>query len=134
MIRLSTAMVVLLVACSHPEVQQGNYQRGTFMVLDRSGKVMKTDDVVDKAIPPSIRILPGLVYEIDARGLRVRGNYRLERDSIFFDDHGPNGQVVVSLFGIASGDTLQLRAPTLLMALGGDPDMDLLVNFIRSPR
>lgn len=133
--RLSALVIVAAIPnlCSRqPEIPSGNYRRTAYMVLDRSGKVMKTDPI-GEAIPPAIRISAKHIYEVDARITRMRGTYRVERDSVFFDDRGPNGAVVVSFFGIVNGDTLQLRAPTVLMALGAEPGMELIMNFVREP-
>lgn len=125
-----TLVGALVIACRKAEIAEGNYQRTAFVVTDDHGKRINADEELGPALPPGIRILPGSVYEVDARVSRIRGKYRLERDSIFFDDQ-TNAGTVVSMFGVAQNDTIQIRMPSLLMVLGAPPTFDLRIEFVR---
>lgn len=112
-------------------VREGRYQRTSYVVLDRAGKKLRGIDDISAMLPRAVRLLPHREYEIDAGPTRIRGAYRLEGDSIFFEDGGTATRTV-SVFGTSSGDTLSLRMPALLLVLGGEPGMDLQLNFVRA--
>lgn len=122
-----------LMACNlrdRTEPTEGLYRRtGASIVYENKVHPISRGDDVDVALPPSIRIEKGNVYELDARLVRIRGTYRVERDSIFFEE-GEAGLRKVALLGRVIGDTLLLRLLGAGVALDAPPDAELLSRFV----
>lgn len=107
------AGAAVALACAQPEeLAQGAYSRRL------------RDD-----IPlTSIRVVDARKYEADFTVARLRGTYRIDHDSVFFDEQR-DGKTLVSLAGVVRGDTLVLRIVGLA-AIQNGPDV---VRLVRSP-
>ena len=92
---------------------------------------MKHGDEIDHALPPAIRIESDGSYEIDARVARIRGTYRIDRDSIFFDETDGQSRRV-AFAGQVRGDTLDLDFIGASVALSGPPDAKAILTFVRT--
>lgn len=113
--------VVVLSACA----------RGPREGLYRRADPIRTADGDTIPILQMIRMERGGVFEADMVVARIRGTYRLERDSIFFDEPRPGGGAAVAMAGRFVADTLAVRIVGVELltdgAVRGTP-----LRFIRS--
>lgn len=90
----------MVVACDRnvPGPELGNYRQ--------------VSHSLDSVPLRAIRIEADHVYEADMAFARIRGTYRVARDSVFFDEV-ENGLIRVGFAGRFSGDSLVVRMPGL---------------------
>lgn len=122
---------VFVAACEPSALPQGNYRRVAYFVSNERGRRLPPNAEVGLALPTAIVIRSKSVYEIvQAADMRSKGEYRVDGDSIFFDDRTAAGTVVAAL-GLIKGDTIRVRMPPLLLLFGGEPGWDMQVTFVK---
>ena len=83
------------------------------------------------SMPLLVRLTDGNGFEVEGGPLQMRGNYRLERDSIFLDQKS-DGKARLAFAGQLVNDTLHLRMIPDYDVGDGSTEATWVLSFARS--
>lgn len=124
---LATAAFVA-IGCSGRGPSPGLYERRTIHLSAAGQEVnLPTDYGLNDAFPSRVRIVDSHTYEVTTGDTVGRGQYRVEHDSVFFEDAG---RVVMA--GTVTGNAILVHLLGNAAAMSGGVQTDVLIQFAKS--
>jgi hypothetical protein len=125
---LLVTAVLAAVGCSARGPAVGSYERRTIHLSAGGQEVNLPNDYgLSDAFPARLRIVDAHSYEAMTGESQGRGSYRLERDSIFFENEG---RVVMA--GRVIDNAIFVHVLGNPAAMSGGANTDVLIQFSKS--
>ncbi|HZI41062.1 MAG TPA: hypothetical protein VFD67_05145, partial [Gemmatimonadaceae bacterium] len=124
------AAALVVVGCSARGPSPGLYERRTIHLSAAGQEVnLPTDYGLNDAFPSRVRIVDRHTYEVTTGDAVGRGQYRVEHDSLFFEDAG---RVVMAGKVVDGDNTILVHLLGNAAAMSGGVQTDVLIQFAKS--
>lgn len=121
---------LVVVGCSPRGPSPGLYERRTIHLSAAGQEVnLPSDYGLNDAFPSRVRIVDRHTYEVTTGDAVGRGPYRVEHDSVFFEDAG---RVVMAGRVLDSDNAILVHLLGNPAAMSGGAKTDVLIQFAKS--